>query len=223
VDISIFAPLVAISPHLDDAVLSAGALLAAVPGSVVVTVFAGAPPTRDGVTGWDASCGFGPDDDVVPIRREEDRHALSQLGATPRWLDFLDNQYAETPATLEEIANAIAAQLRELEPVTVAFPLGLDHPDHQQVHAACLYLLEAEPGLARHWVAFADVPYRVEHTDQARRRLGVLRAGGFPAEHSTMAADGRKAAAVAAYPSQVLGLGATVADAASPEDHYLLA
>jgi LmbE family N-acetylglucosaminyl deacetylase len=222
VDVSTLAPLVAISPHLDDAVLSCGALLAAVPGSVVVTVFAGAPPSYDGVTSWDASCGFALGDDIVAMRHEEDRRALAQLGATPRWLDFLDNQYATEPAAIEEIAAAIAVVVRELEPATLAFPLGLNHPDHQQVHEACRRLLETEPGLARQWVAFADVPYRMVYGAQARSRLAVLQAVGFRVEHSSAETDERKAAAVAAYSSQLLGLGASVADAAEPEDHYAL-
>src|SRR5436853_287558 len=50
--------MVAISPHLDDAVLSCGQLLAARPGSVVITVFAGMPRDGSQQTDWDRRCGF---------------------------------------------------------------------------------------------------------------------------------------------------------------------
>jgi LmbE family N-acetylglucosaminyl deacetylase len=40
-------PIVVLSPHLDDAVLSCGVLLAANGGARVVTVFAGMPTDRE--------------------------------------------------------------------------------------------------------------------------------------------------------------------------------
>ena len=43
--------LLVISPHLDDAVLSAGGRVAAGPGAVVVTVFAGGHPSPGGQDG----------------------------------------------------------------------------------------------------------------------------------------------------------------------------
>src|SRR4051812_4728612 len=81
-------PVMIVSPHLDDAVFGCGELLGARPGSVVVTVFAGAPPTYETVTEWDALAGFRAGDDVMAARRAEDRDALAVLGARPVWLDF---------------------------------------------------------------------------------------------------------------------------------------
>jgi len=51
------ARLTVISPHLDDAVFGAGELIAAHPGAIVITAFAGIP-SGDGLTGWDRDCGF---------------------------------------------------------------------------------------------------------------------------------------------------------------------
>jgi len=51
-------PVAVISPHLDDAVFACGELLAARPGSVVITVLAGRPPRDLPLTPWDAASGF---------------------------------------------------------------------------------------------------------------------------------------------------------------------
>ena len=98
--------MLVISPHLDDAVFGCGRLIAAHPGSVVVTVFAGVPRDPERLTEWDAACGFRSAAEAVATRRREDQAALALLDATPRWLDFCDSQYDETPA-LSELAAAL--------------------------------------------------------------------------------------------------------------------
>src|SRR5947209_1461232 len=97
-----------VSPHLDDAVLSCGALIARCAAARIVTVFAGRPHHWDAaaVTEWDAACGFGPGDDVVGARREEDEQACAVLGATAVWLGFVDGQYQQ-PAAVDDIAAAL--------------------------------------------------------------------------------------------------------------------
>src|ERR671926_103609 len=76
--------VVVVSPHLDDAVLGCGRLLARHSGATVVTVFAGNPPRYpDPMRVWDVQSGFGPHDDVMEARRKEDRAALAVLDATP--------------------------------------------------------------------------------------------------------------------------------------------
>ena len=90
--------IVVVSPHLDDAVLGCGRLLAAHPDATVITVYAGAPPEYpDPMTHWDTAAGFSTGDDVLGARREEDRAALAELNATPVWLDFVEHQYLERP------------------------------------------------------------------------------------------------------------------------------
>ena len=74
--------LLVLSPHLDDAVLSCGRLVAHYRGSVVATLFAGSPlPAL--VKDWDHNCGFADSDTAVASRRSEDRLALGSLGAIP--------------------------------------------------------------------------------------------------------------------------------------------
>jgi LmbE family N-acetylglucosaminyl deacetylase len=220
-------PLLAVSPHLDDVVLSCAGLIASVPGATVITVFAGYPPgrpesLREGITPWDAASGFALGDDVVSIRRDEDRAALAHLGAVPLWLDFLDSQYTTQPATVPVIAAGIASALAGLAVETIAFPLGLSHTDHERTHDACVWLLEEFPALAANWVAFTDVPYRARFRAQAVQRLEHLGELGYDLEPLSFDLGDRKVAALAEYPSQLKALAADMGNAALPEECYLL-
>lgn len=194
---------------------------------MVITVFAGYPPgrpesLRDGITAWDEASGFRLGDDVVAIRRDEDRAALDHLGAVPLWLDFLDSQYTTEPSTVPVIAAGIAAGLAGLGVETIAFPLGLSHTDHERTHEACGWLLEEFPALAANWVAFTDVPYRARHRAQAASRLESLRELGYDLEPLSFDLGDRKVAALAQYPSQLKALASYMGDAALPEECYLL-
>ena len=51
-------PVVVVSPHLDDAVLSCGQLLAASREAIVLTVFSAGPDEGAPLTDWDRACGF---------------------------------------------------------------------------------------------------------------------------------------------------------------------
>ncbi|MGH3835983.1 MAG: PIG-L deacetylase family protein [Pseudonocardiaceae bacterium] len=93
----------AISPHLDDAVLSAGATLAdylAAGAEVhVSTLFAGAPrePLSPVAHRFHANCGLPPDGTGVAQRIDEDRAAMNELGgAHPHHLEFLDAVFRRT-------------------------------------------------------------------------------------------------------------------------------
>jgi LmbE family N-acetylglucosaminyl deacetylase len=221
-DIAALAPLVAVSPHLDDVVLSCAGLVAGTADAAVITVFAGFPPPHAGVTEWDEMCGFGPGDDVVGIRRAEDRAALAVLAAHPVWLDFVDEQYVTELATSAEIAERLRAELGVGGRQTIAFPLGLSHLDHERTHEACVQLLEETPELAANWIAFTDVPYRALHSGQAATRLEELRAMGYDLEEIRLAPGARKAAALAEYPSQLKGLAPDLDNATLPEEYFLL-
>src|ERR1700735_5468527 len=86
--------IVVVSPHFDDAVLGAAHILGSYPGSTVITLIAGWPPAYPPeATDWDACGGFVAGDDVVALRRQEDRAAMDYVGATPVWLEFPDHQY----------------------------------------------------------------------------------------------------------------------------------
>src|SRR5947209_11865573 len=86
-DDAIFERIIVLSPHFDDAALGAAHLLFAHPGATVVTVMGGPPAAYpDPPSEWDALGGFRTGDDVVALRREEDRDAMEVFGARPVWL-----------------------------------------------------------------------------------------------------------------------------------------
>lgn len=159
--------LVVVSPHLDDAVLSCGRLLAARPRAAVVTVFAGRPPATSPVTPWDAAGGFDTGDDVVGRRRMEDAAACARLHANPIWLPFLDAQYGAEDQPVETVAGSIAAVVDALAPTTVAVPLGLHHADHVAASDAALAALGARDDLDV--LLYADWPYSELHGAIPRR------------------------------------------------------
>ena len=80
--------MLAVSPHLDDAVFSAGATLAALADAghevTVVTCFTRSVPDP---TGFALACqldkGLAPDVDYMALRRAENAAAMAVLGATP--------------------------------------------------------------------------------------------------------------------------------------------
>ena len=149
-----------ISPHLDDAVLSAGGLIY--------------EQTRAGmdVEIWNFMCGFPPSEelspyaqvlhfqwgissaaDVVTARRAEDLRAARLVGAKTVYFDFLDciyrrghngdwlYSYAFDPPHEEEadlpaqIAKAISARLKPTDQLVCQFGLG-SHVDHLLVRRA---------------------------------------------------------------------------------------
>lgn len=199
-------PVFAISPHLDDAVLGCGAVLASRPGAVVVTALAGGPASWESVTPWDAECGFSAGDDVIAARRAEDREALSHLGATPVWLDFLDAQYGPSPG-VADLATALTGALDAAEPDLLLFPLGLYHADHALVAQAVIPILAARPHLEA--CAYEEPTYRTIPgvVEQALTRL-EQRGFRTSAAHFDLPPEchERKRRAVHAYRSQLVGL-----------------
>lgn len=97
------ARLLAVSPHLDDAVLSLGAGLAqaAQDGArvTVYTVFAGTapPPYSPAAERMHEVWGLSPNDDAPLYRRKEDIAALDHLGVGHRHGRFLDAIYRKLP------------------------------------------------------------------------------------------------------------------------------
>src|SRR6476646_3349935 len=140
--------IMVVSPHFDDAALGTAYLLCSYPGSTVVTVCGGRPPKYpDPPSEWDALGGFKAGDDVVAIRREEDRAAMQVFDAEPVWLDFVDHQYLEKKdrARPEQIADALAAVIDARQPSAVFVPMGLANPDHELTQDAGALLAAARP------------------------------------------------------------------------------
>ena len=131
-----------VSPHLDDAVLGCANFMAAHPGVAVVTVFAGNPPQypTDPMRKWDVQSGFSPGDDVMEVRRHEDRAALDLLDATSVHLEFVEHTYnpGDRPVPPDVLVDALAPALAALDPTLVIAPFGLANPDHDVTHQACM-------------------------------------------------------------------------------------
>ena len=220
--------LLVISPHLDDAAMGCGTLLAERPGSVVVSVFAGTGPDPDRQTEWDRSCGFRCAAEAMAARRDEDDCALSLLGAVPCRLDFADDQYRnpDDPGDVLAIATALRTALSRFRPDIVAMPCGLFHRDHVLAHEAALQVV-SHNGL-QSWLAYEDANYR-RIPGLLQRRLCELAASGYaatPIESSSLREDAVKEKAIRCYASQVRGLLAPgrpgYRDALAPERYWHL-
>lgn len=193
-------PVLVVSPHLDDAVLSAGRFIASQPGAVVVTMLAGAPDPP--VTRWwDARCGFVTSHDAMESRRAEDEHALAELNATPVHLNFLDEQY--WPASVEDLTAALIEQVERHRPKFVVGPLGVQNVDHQRVRQA---VLDAELSVPV-WL-YEDLPYSAKEPQIASAAVDLI-CGTRSTPQLGLLGEGplaAKRAALRCYRSQMLHL-----------------
>lgn len=200
-------PVVVVSPHMDDAALSCGRLLASLPGSHVVTVFSGGPPRVSPLPEWDRLSGaFSPGDDVMGLRVREDEAALALVGATGHRLGLWDEQYRGRPVRLARFrARAVRARARRLDDPRVedgaaaalaalagdpelrtwVVPLGLWHGDHKKTARACMRLAAqpSRPGRAAPtFVVYEELPYRLEVPDQVDQARAAWSLAGFALE-----------------------------------------
>jgi LmbE family N-acetylglucosaminyl deacetylase len=211
-----------ISPHLDDAVFACGDRILDSDAPVVVTIFGGFAPAG-GPTAWDRECGFAAGDDVVAMRRAEDRAALEMLGATPVWLDFRDDQYGE-PRTETQIASSLAKVVDRHAPDAIHVPLGLFHADHRRASDAALMLVDS----SRTWIVYvyADAIYR-NLPGAIGERVARLERAGYrlaPLDVPAHAASPRKREAIACYGSQLRALRqrSSLDDVYAPERYWTL-
>jgi LmbE family N-acetylglucosaminyl deacetylase len=199
-------PLLFVSTHLDDVVLSCAGLLERHPGSTVVTVLAGAPDRdHDGYNRLSTGKVYAPD--AVRVRREEDEAALSSLGATPRWLDFLDGDFLGAPSRTDqaEIAEQLGRTLAASGAGAVFAPLGIVHPDHVGVADACRALTETVP---TEWYLYADMPYMQDDPGAVGARLAELDGSTALEELEPVPADaGRKDHLARLYATQYPWIG----------------
>jgi LmbE family N-acetylglucosaminyl deacetylase len=169
--------IVAVSPHLDDAVFSAGGTLARLAATghdvLVATVFTGSVAAP---TGFALACqtdkGLAPDVDYMALRRDEDDAALARLGVRGEHLGLLEAPHRGygSPAALfagrradDDVAgavgDAIRARVAGADLVLAPEAVG-DHVDHQVVTAVVAGL--ADPDRTAWW---RDTPYAVRHPD----------------------------------------------------------
>ena len=175
--------IVVLSPHFDDAAMGAGQMLIRHTGAAttVITVLGGRPPAYpDPPSEWDALGGFRAGDDVVAIRREEDRSAMAVLGADPVWLDFADHQYLAEPdrPKPEDVAPSLEAAILDKEPTAVFVPMGLANPDHVLTHDAALIVRARHQDWA--WFAYEDHGYKHIPGLLAWRVSKLFRSGLWP-------------------------------------------
>ncbi len=195
-----------ISPHLDDAVLSAG-------GFIYEQTRAGIP-----VEVWTCMCGFPPEGEVSPLaqvlhfqwgfpsaeetvrsRRAEDVKAITSLGATPVHFDFLDCIYrrgkdgewlytmdvfvpphadeADLPA---QVARVISDRLQPDDVLVCQFGIG-SHVDHVAVRRA----LEL---LGRPLLYAADIPYLFDHPQELTPNAAGMDAKVYPVSEASLEA-----------------------------------
>jgi LmbE family N-acetylglucosaminyl deacetylase len=218
-----------LSPHLDDAVLGCGQLLAAHPGATVLTVFAGAPDSYpDPMTWWDQLAGFESEHDPLDARRKEDARALGELRAQPLWLEFVEHQYLDRDDWVRPaaIVHELEAAIRRADPTMVVAPFGLANPDHDCTHEAALLVRERLPDPA--WFCYEETGYKHVPGLLAWRVARLFRSGVWPtpAVMPVSSDAAAKQAALAHYSSQMRALEVDwqlSTKLAAPEQYWRLA
>jgi LmbE family N-acetylglucosaminyl deacetylase len=200
-------PLVAIEPHMDDVVLSAGGRLLLHRGRRPVVLFS---VTRESnVSGyWSLQRAFFDDAAVTALRTAESERIVDLAGGGEhRSLGIPDAPLRFRPAAewkpesflrlhdslapylgyppveseVRDIARRLAEEILPLDPAEVWIPLGLGgHIDHRTTRAACLRMI------AEHWGRFAripillyeDHPYATYFPSQLRRVVAAFGAKG---------------------------------------------
>lgn len=210
-----------LSPHLDDAVLSAGGLIyeqtrAGTPVEIW-TFMCGTPSGAEFspfATLLHAQWGFSSAEETVRLRREEDREAAGIVGATVQHFDFLDCIYrrddngawpydritlpphpmdADLPA---RIAAAISPRLQPDDVLVCQLSVG-SHVDHVIVRMAAELL-------GRPLVYDIDIPYLFYKPEEL-----APKSAGMQEKVQTVTEAGLEAwqEAVLAYKSQLAVLG----------------
>ncbi|MCH8614019.1 PIG-L family deacetylase [Arsenicicoccus dermatophilus] len=87
-------PWLVVAPHLDDAVLSCGWLVARADPVDVLTVCTGRPAPAV-VRGWDRACGWRDSDEAMAGRLAEDEAAFAGTPHRRHLLGLLDQQYVD--------------------------------------------------------------------------------------------------------------------------------
>jgi LmbE family N-acetylglucosaminyl deacetylase len=167
-DLNDTGPLLVISPHLDDAVLSCGQLIKAKPGATIMTILAGFPSGAH--AGWSGqTTGLPMARDANLMRREEDRCATHVLGAQTVWIDIHAQEYGpDASERLLAIREAIDSAVATTEARSVFVPLGVTHPDHVIVSDAALLAVVAS---SLESYVYMDMPYGQARPGEVRRRL----------------------------------------------------
>lgn len=216
-----------LSPHLDDAVLSAGGLLSEwAAGGLRIEIwtlmagFPGGQELSDFGRRMHAEWGTTTPDETVRLRRAEDRRAAAAIGAISRHFDFVDCLYRRddrgTPLYEEalrmpihpfdvpvpgQIRQVLAGELREDDRVLCQLGIG-EHVDHLLVRTAAEML-------DRQLTYVADVPYVLNHPEEVADRTTTLRGHIAPISESALEVWQH---AIGEYRSQLTTLFLSLAD-----------
>jgi len=199
-----------ISPHLDDAALSLGTVIAAASrqGRIVnvVTVLAGDPGSRLPAGGWDRRGGFVTEGDAATGRREEDLRACKLLGAEPVWLPFPDSQY-QRPLAEADVVQAVHEVVRGADAVLLP-----GHPLTNRDHAWVTGVLTASRLPVAKVGFYVEQPYTgwlesgsagLPDGPQVLERFSVA----WSRAETTLVERWRKVRAIRSYRSQLAMLG----------------
>jgi LmbE family N-acetylglucosaminyl deacetylase len=240
-------PLLVLSPHRDDAVLSCAALLDRDEAADVVTIFTGRPrPPRR--TDWDARCGFVDSDEAIAVRADEDRAAFAGTAHRVDSLDLVEHQYLDGPrptADAPVLAESIRSWAARVESGTVAVPAGAGapwggrsvygrirrrlspgstglppHPDHVYVRGVALRVLDGLPRLTP--LLYEELPYCFGRPGDGAA-ASAARAWSWTAALLTLPVDReRKAALIRSYRSQLWSFTPPLhrPDAVPPVERY---
>jgi LmbE family N-acetylglucosaminyl deacetylase len=153
-------PVIVLSPHFDDAVLSAWSVLRG-PGDVTVVNVCTGTPAAGRLGRWDRVTGgadVGEDGRAfVRVRAAEDTEALALAGRAAVGLGLLDGQYRDHPLDSGELRRRIEAAVPAASALHAPAGLGL-HADHLVVREAAVALARA--ARLPLWL-YADQPYAV--------------------------------------------------------------
>ncbi len=151
--------ITAVSPHLDDAALSASAALAAC-DATIVTVFTAVPGAGRPVSWWDQLTGATSSQQRQRERIVEDGAAMALLGARGVHLDEPEALYRDGDPDLDRAAAALTGLLAGAREVWLPSAIG-GHRDHLFARTAGLRAAAA----AGHGevVLYADFPYVIAY------------------------------------------------------------
>ena len=227
-------PLLIVSPHLDDALLSCSALLARGEPAEVLVPFAGFPdpPVRASA---DASAGFADSDEAMSARHGECRRAFADTPHSLIAMDLLPGAYLageRADADGRWIARAIHDWLRRAHGGTIALPAGAGaaagrmllwrrrtepEPDHLYARDAGLTAVAGRP--VSIWLYEEFSPPSGVRADALVRALCTAR--GLTARAAAFTVDRtEKTRRARLLHSRRADLGATVADRMPATERY---
>ncbi len=132
-----------ISPHLDDAILSAGNLILYLnkknPVKVITVFTRGANKTNSFTQNYIKKCGYNNQKEFFIERKKEDTRVLKTLKIKPIHLDFIDATWREQGKSLEKrITLALKKLVKGSNKDVVFCPIGIGkHVDHLIVRNIC--------------------------------------------------------------------------------------